>query len=309
MEPASIIHRLEQVFDPQQAAVLAEVIAAASSSALAADVAALAAAIRELTEAQRRTEERLEALAEAQRRTEERVEALAEAQRRTEERLSLVEVQLAALAEAQRHTEERVAQVEVQLAALAEAQRRTEERVNVLTQAIERLAEAQARADTRIGRLDGRLLELTYREKAGAYFGPLLRRMRVVAPQSLEDKLEEQLSPEEFQDVLQTDLVVSGRLRRPPLDTELWLAIEVSSAIDGHDVVRARRRAAALRRAGYPAVPVVAGERLTAEGEGEAGRDPVAIMLDGRVLHWDEALAALASNRSDRPDHPEGNTA
>ena len=306
MEPASIIHRLEQVFDPQQAAVLAEVIAAASSSALAADVAALAAAIRELIEAQRRTEERLEALAEAQRRTEERVAqvevqlaALAEAQRRTEERVE-------ALAEAQRRTEERLSLVEVQLAALAEAQRRTEERVNVLTQAIERLAEAQARADTRIGRLDGRLLELTYREKAGAYFGPLLRRMRVVAPQSLEDKLEEQLSPEEFQDVLQTDLVVSGRLRRPPLDTELWLAVEVSSAIDGHDVVRARRRAAALRRAGYPAVPVVAGERLTAEGEGEAGRDPVAIMLDGRVLHWDEALA---SNRSDRPDHPEGNTA
>ncbi len=269
MEPASLIQRLEQVFDPQQAAVLAEVIAAASSSALATEVAALASAVRDL----------------------------AEAQRRTEERVAQVEVQLAALAEAQRRTEERVAQVEVQLAALAEAQRRTEERLDALAQAMERLAEAQARADTRIGRLDGRLLELTYREKVAAYFGPLLRRVRVVAPQSLEDTLEAQLSPEEFQDVLQTDLVVSGRLRRPPLDTELWLAVEISSAIDEHDVTRARRRAAALRRAGYPAVPVVAGERLTANGESEVDRDPVAVMVDGRVLHWEEVLTTLPGGR------------
>jgi len=66
----------------------------------------LKSAVKELTEAQRRTEERLNALAEAQRRTEERlerlekvVEGLAEAQKRTEERLN-------ALAEAQRRTEE-----------------------------------------------------------------------------------------------------------------------------------------------------------------------------------------------------------
>ncbi|MCS7014324.1 MAG: hypothetical protein NZM05_11940 [Chloroherpetonaceae bacterium] len=58
-------------------------------------------AIKELSEAQRRTEERLNALAEAQRRTEERVNELAEAQRRTEERLN-------ELAEAQRRTEERL---------------------------------------------------------------------------------------------------------------------------------------------------------------------------------------------------------
>ncbi len=44
-------------------------------------------ALVELTEAQRRTEQRVEELAEAQRRTEQRVEELAEAQRRTEQRL------------------------------------------------------------------------------------------------------------------------------------------------------------------------------------------------------------------------------
>ncbi|MCX7942276.1 MAG: hypothetical protein N2516_04170, partial [Dictyoglomaceae bacterium] len=76
-------------------------------------------AFEELIEAQRKTEERLNALAEAQRRTEERLNALAEAQRKTEERLN-------ALAEAQRKTEER-------LNALAEAQRRTEEELRSLT--------------------------------------------------------------------------------------------------------------------------------------------------------------------------------
>lgn len=72
----------------------------------------LKSAVKELTEAQKRTEERLERL-------EKVVEGLAEAQRRTEERLD-------ALVEAQRKTEER-------LNALAEAQRRTEESLRELT--------------------------------------------------------------------------------------------------------------------------------------------------------------------------------
>ena len=89
-------------------------------------------AIRELVEAQRRTDQQISALAEAQRRTEERLEALAqrvdalaEAQRRTEARLD-------ALAEAQRRTEER-------LEALAEAQRRTDERLNELKSSVDKL--------------------------------------------------------------------------------------------------------------------------------------------------------------------------
>lgn len=51
------------------------------------DFDALTAVVHELTEAQKRTEERVEELAQAQRRTEERVEELAQAQMRTEERV------------------------------------------------------------------------------------------------------------------------------------------------------------------------------------------------------------------------------
>ncbi|MHC1610786.1 MAG: PD-(D/E)XK nuclease family protein [Candidatus Methanospirareceae archaeon] len=54
----------------------------------------LRSAIAELTQAQKRTEERVEELTQAQKRTEERVEELAEAQKRTEERVEeLAEVQ------------------------------------------------------------------------------------------------------------------------------------------------------------------------------------------------------------------------
>ncbi len=85
--------------------------------------------IEELAEAQKKTEERLdsltlkvEELAEAQKRTEERVEELAAAQKRTEERLE-------ELAEAQKRTEERLEE-------LAEAQKQTEKEVAALARGL-----------------------------------------------------------------------------------------------------------------------------------------------------------------------------
>lgn len=99
---------------------------------LKAVVADLAASVRDLSEAQKRTEQKVFELAEAQKRTEERLNELAEAQKRTEERLN-------ELAEAQKRTEQRVNE-------LAEAQKRTEERLN-------ELAEAQKRTEAAVGAL------------------------------------------------------------------------------------------------------------------------------------------------------------
>ncbi len=79
------------------------------------DFSELKAIVRELAEAQKRTEQRVEELAEAQKRTEQRLEELAEAQKRTEQRVE-------ELAEAQKRTEQRLEE-------LAEAQKRTEEKV------------------------------------------------------------------------------------------------------------------------------------------------------------------------------------
>ncbi len=87
-------------------------------------------AIKELTEAQKRTEERLNELAEAQKRTEERLNELAEAQKRTEEELN-------ELAEAQKRTEE-------ELAKLAGEHRKTREQVGGLSHSIGYILEDRA---------------------------------------------------------------------------------------------------------------------------------------------------------------------
>ncbi len=96
------------------------------------DFSELKSIVKELAEAQKRTETRVEELAEAQKRTETRVEELAEAQKRTEARLE-------ELAEAQKRTEARLEE-------LAEAQKRTETRV-------EELAEAQKRTEIEVRKL------------------------------------------------------------------------------------------------------------------------------------------------------------
>ncbi|HEX67817.1 MAG TPA: hypothetical protein ENG13_01975, partial [bacterium] len=102
--------------------------------------------VKELAEAQRRTEERVNELAQAQKKTEERLNELAEAQRKTEERVN-------GLAEAQRKTEERLTRLEETVENLAQAQRRTEERVN-------ELAQAQRRTEEEIARLTGEIITL-----------------------------------------------------------------------------------------------------------------------------------------------------
>ncbi len=298
---------------------------------------ALPGVVKELAEAQRRTEERLDVLtesvkglAEAQRRTEERLDALtetvkelAEAQRRTEERLDALTESVKGLAEAQRRTEERLdaltetvkelaeaqRRTEERLDALAEAQRRTEERLDALTETVKGLAEAQQRTEERlnaliksherltdiVGGLQGRMLEITYRDRAGAYFGRLLRRVKAVEPYILEDMLEETLSPDEFDDFLLLDLLVTGKPRQSPESSDIWLAVEISSVVDQNDIERAVRRASLLRRTGYRVVPGVAGESITQGGEAAAEAHRVLLMQDGRVRFWQESLNGWTS--------------
>ena len=123
--------------------------------------------LRELAQAQRRTEEQIGELAKAQVRTEERVgqleaamERLAQAQARTEERVGRLEAAVERLAQAQARTEERVGRLEVAMEHLAQAQARTEERVGRLEAAMERLAQAQARTEERVGRLEAAMERL-----------------------------------------------------------------------------------------------------------------------------------------------------
>jgi chromosome segregation ATPase len=120
--------------------------------------------IKELTEAQRRTEQEIEKicnaikeLTEAQKRTEEAQrrteEELASFKRTTEENFNKVWTAIRELAEAQKRTEQRLNE-------LAEAQKRTEQRVEELAQAqketeqkIKELTEAQKKTEQRINEL------------------------------------------------------------------------------------------------------------------------------------------------------------
>jgi hypothetical protein len=134
-----------------------------------------------------------------------------------------------------------------------------------------------------------------YRERAGAYFGRVLRRTRVLDTAALEVALEERLSPDEMQDCLLTDVIVSGKPRARPDVEEVWLAVEVSSVMDRDDVRRAVRRCRLLTRSGRPVVPVVAGNAMTAGADEAARAEQVAVVEDGKIANWDEALEAALS--------------
>ena len=137
MNRTRIREKLGHVFVNQQAEVLSEVIYDSYNAlVLADDFNELKGIVKELAEAQQRTEQRVEELAESQQRTEQRVEDLAEAQQRTEQRVE-------DLAKAQQRTEQRVEE-------LAEAQQRTEQRVEELAESQQHLVEAQQRTEQRV---------------------------------------------------------------------------------------------------------------------------------------------------------------
>ena len=277
-------------------------------------------ALKALAEAQARTEARVKELAEAQARTEARVKELAEAQARTEAefqkyreaseaRFARIEATLDRLAEAQARTEARVKELaEAQARTEAESQKyrdASEARFARIEATLDRLTEAQAQTEAQLRDLvqvvkkmqdtlaavKGRQLEFNYHYRAGAYFGPLLRRLRAFLPVELESELETRLSAEDFRDLLSLDLVVTGQPRHLPDAPQVWLAVEVSSVVDRHDVERAIHRAGLLRRAGLRAIPVVAGEDITVGAQRDAEAHRVVVLQDGQALFWEAALA------------------
>ncbi|MBA2446879.1 MAG: hypothetical protein H0V51_02515 [Chloroflexi bacterium] len=235
---------------------------------------ALPAVVRELAEAQQHTEERLGRLEEGQARLTAAIASLTEAQQRTEMRIDRLEQQVHALVEAQQRTEQ-------EMRALAEAQRRTEEHLDRVETRLERV-------EQHVGDLRGNDRERRYREHADAYFGRLLRRVRLVLAAEIDDLLEEGLATEvldedTFEEVRWADVIVRGR--RLGEDQDTYLVVEVSVTIDAGDVEQATQRAALLGRL-RPTLAVVAGDRLTSE----AAARGVWQVLDG----WAEAPRSSA---------------
>jgi hypothetical protein len=296
------------------------------------DMLALPGALRELTEAQIRTEQRLEALtarvdalaarvdelAQAQARTERRVEELAQAQARTEQRLEALTARVDALAarvdelaQAQARTERRVEE-------LAQAQARTERRVEELAQAqarteqqLEQLARAQVEMareiaaltrqvrwlTVRVGGLLGESVERRYRDRAPAYFDDLLKGLHVPSSEELARILDDALdagriSRAERRELLYTDVVAFGR--RWEDGTDAALAVEVSATVDEDDVRRALRRAELLARStDKPVTAVVAGEAIKPAAEELAQKMGVWRVLDGQVFSPESTVGPL----------------
>ena len=91
---SNIKEKVKKVFSDEQAEVINEIVDIVDQTVKVKDfnelkdiVRDIAIAQKELAEAQKRTEQKVEELAEAQKRTEQKVEELAEAQKRTEEEL------------------------------------------------------------------------------------------------------------------------------------------------------------------------------------------------------------------------------
>ncbi len=282
----------------------------------------------ELAEIQRRTEaelgefrQRMEAeLAELRRYVDTRFAELAEAQRRTEAELAelrrYVDTRFAELAEAQRRTEAELAQfrqrmeaelaelrryVDTRFAELAEAQqrievelaelrRRTDERFAQLAESQLRIQEQLIGIKDELADVRGRQLELEYRIKAAAFFGGWLRKPAVVEISDIWDQLEEHLDEIDMRRLTAVDLIVRGQLPKKRGGGEVWLAVEVSNVVDLNDVERAIERAALLRRAGLPAIPVVGGKRLTRGAAASVAERRVVLSKGGELIGWDEVL-------------------
>ena len=246
----------------------------------------------ELAEIQRRSEaelgefrQRMEAeLAELRRYVDTRFAELAEAQRRIEVELAelrrYVDTRFAELAEAQQR-------IEVEL---AELRRRTDERFAQLAESQLRIQEQLIGIKDELADVRGRQLELEYRIKAAAFFGGWLRKPAVVEISDIWDQLEEHLDEIDMRRLTAVDLIVRGQLPKKRGGGEVWLAVEVSNVVDLNDVERAIERAALLRRAGLPAIPVVGGKRLTRGAAASVAERRVVLSKGGELVGWDEML-------------------
>lgn len=191
----------------------------------------------------------------------------------TEELLAMPE-QLAAL---RAETERRFQELTTETTRLSHETMRLSRELAELIKIVKRLV-------VDVAELKGGSLERRHRERAPAYFGERLRRVRALSSEDLDEVLESLvdrglLSESDATDVRRSDLVVRGRRRDD--GAEVYLVVEVSSGVEPGDVERAARRAEILSRSGIAALPAVAGSRITTEASGLAREKRVWQFTDG----------------------------
>ncbi len=174
---------------------------------------------------------------------------------------------LDALTEQMRLLTERVDALTERVDALAEQMRLLTERVDALTIQMGGVLRRLDRHDRQLSRLIGDEAERRFRQNAGAYFGEILSRIRVIDNNDLAVQVdnairEGRFNRDERRVLLALDLVLRGR----DWDTneEKCLAVEVSAGVGLRDVERSRNRASLVEKLyGLPVMPVVAGYSIS----------------------------------------------
>jgi hypothetical protein len=268
--------------------------------------------LTELADAQGKTESKLAELADAQGKTESKLAELVDAQGKTESKLAeLVDAQgkteskLAELADAQGKTESKLAELADAQKEVAHAQKETSATVADLAHTVRTLG-------FRTDQTSGWALEWLVGKHLPAYLGRRIRRCKVIGIMDViepfEDRLlrrdvlsgagipmtEEaaagELSAEEIEDLRRVDLIATGRVATGRIvsgeveTTQLYLVGEVSFRADDDDVLRAGRRAALLRKAGFEAQAFVACDVVHEHVVALARREEVWIIVKGRLL-------------------------
>ena len=226
----------------------------------------LPAIVRDLAEAQKRTEAHLDALTQ-------RVDALTE-------RVDALAVRVDALAQRVDALAEHVDALTQRVDALAV-------RVDAVAAQMAILADRLGGIGDRVGAVEGELLEWRYERRAAAYFSRLARRLRVVDRSVLANMLDDaidsgRLSQEERDAIMEADLVLSGQRRQD--GAEAYFVVEVSVGVGLNDVQRAAERAGLLAKLDRQTVPVVAGNWVNDLAQAAAQGMGVWQVLDGHTV-------------------------
>lgn len=121
----------------------------------------------------------------------------------------------------------------------------------------------------------------------GHRFGRLLRRAHVLSSDEITALVDDAtdnglLTQTQADEILLADVIVRGKRRED--GASVYLVVEVSWGVGVHDVERAASRARLLSRIGTPAIPVVAGEWISADARELAEQENAWQLTDGHPV-------------------------
>lgn len=194
-------------------------------------------------------------------------------------------------------TDQRLAAIEARLDGLErradladrrfeEIDRRFEEiepRLELIERCIDAIEIRLARLERDVADLKGWRFEVNYEKNYPSYFGKLLRRTTLIPKNLPADALDQFLDDKKLDEALRIDFVVKGKVKKiEPDPPEIYLAVEVSSAIYPSDVEQAVRRSHLIGKTGKPTIEPSIYQLASAP--------KVVLALDGQVSFWREAL-------------------